>query len=165
MFVCSFQVFSYFLFFFFFLMIRRPPRSTLFPYTTLFRSHRQRRPSPDRAKRTHIRTEGLPRKTLPDAEPGTGNESIAARGAKKFGSSPPPNCSASASERRFDSVPSSRPVRRGGAGCMERRWTGIRRQRLLRWGPPDRRPRAAPSRACSRPAQRPPRRPAQEHPI
>src|SRR2546427_5686047 len=29
--------------FFFFLMIRRPPRSTLFPYTTLFRSHASRR--------------------------------------------------------------------------------------------------------------------------
>src|SRR6266498_5485905 len=29
------------LFLFFFLMIRRPPRSTLFPYTTLFRSIRQ----------------------------------------------------------------------------------------------------------------------------
>src|SRR6266404_9115659 len=28
-----------FVFLFFFLMIRRPPRSTLFPYTTLFRSH------------------------------------------------------------------------------------------------------------------------------
>src|SRR5256885_6199834 len=27
---------------FFFLMIRRPPRSTLFPYTTLFRSMRDR---------------------------------------------------------------------------------------------------------------------------
>src|SRR2546427_6207823 len=27
-------------FLFFFLMIRRPPRSTLFPYTTLFRSRR-----------------------------------------------------------------------------------------------------------------------------
>src|SRR5690349_22623482 len=27
---------------FFFLMIRRPPRSTLFPYTTLFRSRRAR---------------------------------------------------------------------------------------------------------------------------
>src|ERR1051325_11885010 len=27
--------------FFFFLMIRRPPRSTLFPYTTLFRSQLQ----------------------------------------------------------------------------------------------------------------------------
>src|SRR6266540_7394257 len=35
------MIFSYFIFFFFvffFLMIRRPPRSTLFPYTTLFRS-------------------------------------------------------------------------------------------------------------------------------
>src|SRR2546429_2798186 len=30
-------------FFFFFLMIRRPPRSTLFPYTTLFRAIAQRR--------------------------------------------------------------------------------------------------------------------------
>jgi len=31
-------VFFQFFIFFFFLMIRRPPRSTLFPYTTLFRS-------------------------------------------------------------------------------------------------------------------------------
>src|SRR3712207_6916347 len=30
----------------FFLMIRRPPRSTLFPYTTLFRSERRQRPEP-----------------------------------------------------------------------------------------------------------------------
>src|SRR3989442_8593677 len=30
---------------FFFLMIRRPPRSTLFPYTTLFRSRRRREQS------------------------------------------------------------------------------------------------------------------------
>src|SRR5436190_24374422 len=29
---------AYYIWFFFFLMIRRPPRSTLFPYTTLFRS-------------------------------------------------------------------------------------------------------------------------------
>src|SRR5437899_11830859 len=36
------RLFLFFLFpfFFFFLMIRRPPRSTLFPYTTLFRSSR-----------------------------------------------------------------------------------------------------------------------------
>src|SRR5215203_7126547 len=34
-----FLIFDLF-FFFFFLMIRRPPRSTLFPYTTLFRSRR-----------------------------------------------------------------------------------------------------------------------------
>src|SRR5256885_5410842 len=31
------------MYFFFFLMIRRPPRSTLFPYTTLFRSLSQER--------------------------------------------------------------------------------------------------------------------------
>src|SRR5256885_15423005 len=39
---CAFLFFEcyllYIYFFFFFLMIRRPPRSTLFPYTTLFRS-------------------------------------------------------------------------------------------------------------------------------
>src|SRR5258705_11010333 len=34
--------FSSYISFFFFLMIRRPPRSTLFPYTTLFRSGRSR---------------------------------------------------------------------------------------------------------------------------
>src|SRR6266496_5670265 len=33
-----FFIFPLISFFFFFLMIRRPPRSTLFPYTTLFRS-------------------------------------------------------------------------------------------------------------------------------
>src|SRR3712207_6958979 len=38
--------------FFFFLMIRRPPRSTLFPYTTLFRSS---------LKPTHRRTQSDPR--------------------------------------------------------------------------------------------------------
>src|SRR2546429_9956839 len=39
MFFFCFYAYTYIcLFFFFFLMIRRPPRSTLFPYTTLFRS-------------------------------------------------------------------------------------------------------------------------------
>src|SRR5437764_7586092 len=38
--MCTVHSLFLFLFsFFFFLMIRRPPRSTLFPYTTLFRSH------------------------------------------------------------------------------------------------------------------------------
>src|SRR2546425_8639275 len=35
---CSRSCYIHFVFLFFFLMIRRPPRSTLFPYTTLFRS-------------------------------------------------------------------------------------------------------------------------------
>src|SRR5256885_15093613 len=38
-FIYLLQYSFYFVLFFFFLMIRRPPRSTLFPYTTLFRSH------------------------------------------------------------------------------------------------------------------------------
>src|SRR5688572_31728545 len=38
MFDLHFVSISHFLFFFF-LMVRRPPRSTLFPYTTLFRSY------------------------------------------------------------------------------------------------------------------------------
>src|SRR3989442_13544802 len=62
--------------FFFFLMIRRPPRSTLFPYTTLFRStygrgrgqragrrvrcipgQRRVRPSSEPHRRAHLRSE------------------------------------------------------------------------------------------------------------
>src|SRR2546430_12707232 len=44
---------------FFFLMIRRPPRSTLFPYTTLFRSRAnvvwtRTKPDADKGKRSHL---------------------------------------------------------------------------------------------------------------
>src|SRR2546426_12405336 len=45
--------------FFFFLMIRRPPRSTLFPYTTLFRS------LPCRARRARRRARAAPRSRTP----------------------------------------------------------------------------------------------------
>src|SRR2546429_5391246 len=40
---------------FFFLMIRRPPRSTLFPYTTLFRSHVTDFMTPRRAQARVVR--------------------------------------------------------------------------------------------------------------
>src|SRR5437667_2746362 len=43
--------------FFFFLMIRRPPRSTLFPYTTLFRS-RAGAPARRRARRVRAAARG-----------------------------------------------------------------------------------------------------------
>src|SRR3712207_8658645 len=46
------------MFFFFLLMIRRPPRSTLFPYTTLFRSLRRA-----------LRARAAPRDVRPDAPP------------------------------------------------------------------------------------------------
>src|SRR5712671_1872752 len=54
------------IYFFFFLMIRRPPRSTLFPYTTLFR------PRPERlraARRFLPRDAALPRFTEPASVP------------------------------------------------------------------------------------------------
>src|SRR6266567_7311162 len=45
---------------FFFLMIRRPPRSTLFPYTTLFRSRQHRRPASQGGKEeARLRTFGI----------------------------------------------------------------------------------------------------------
>src|SRR5256885_8624722 len=53
--------------FFFFLMIRRPPRSTLFPYTTLFRSRGRSRLVP-RADRAHVHEslDTLPARRLED---------------------------------------------------------------------------------------------------
>src|SRR2546425_9328058 len=47
-------------FFFFFLMIRRPPRSTLFPYTTLFRSWH-----PASSRRQHGSNEKIPVRLKP----------------------------------------------------------------------------------------------------
>src|SRR6266516_6305456 len=49
---------------FFFLMIRRPPRSTLFPYTTLFRSCRPAEGSP---QAPHRRTPVRRRRRFPAA--------------------------------------------------------------------------------------------------
>src|SRR5258708_13250941 len=62
---------------FFFLMIRRPPRSTLFPYTTLFRSPlppraaaaRSARPEGARSRGREIRLGDAARKRLRDRAP------------------------------------------------------------------------------------------------
>src|SRR2546427_11923568 len=59
---------------FFFLMIRRPPRSTLFPYTTLFRSR----------QREHLRSHGTQEHQCPAAPKGpelqqAGQECVIAR--------------------------------------------------------------------------------------
>src|SRR5260370_1033074 len=48
---------------FFFLMIRRPPRSTLFPYTTLFRSQFN-------SNRPRLVTSALRDRTITESEPG-----------------------------------------------------------------------------------------------
>src|SRR2546425_3579657 len=68
---------------FFFLMIRRPPRSTLFPYTTLFRSRRPAHPLPvsrrgaggrapharDPPRRPRLRRRARPRAQRPRLHP------------------------------------------------------------------------------------------------
>src|SRR5437764_8371870 len=55
---------------FFFLMLRRPPRSTLFPYTTLFRSRPARQQSQEPGTRgTSCPSRQLQRGLLPDREP------------------------------------------------------------------------------------------------
>src|SRR5438105_10169450 len=54
------------IFSFFFLMIRRPPRSTLFPYTTLFRS-----------SAPPVRACGAPSRTRQSLAPGSGSNSKA----------------------------------------------------------------------------------------
>src|ERR1017187_3848322 len=69
------SVLQWYMLFIFFLMIRRPPRSTLFPYTTLFRSERQgaspARQSQERAGRPHRRLTGIRQGPEPDRQ---GNE-------------------------------------------------------------------------------------------
>src|SRR2546427_11545962 len=64
--------------FFFFLMIRRPPRSTLFPYTTLFRSpcrpKRRRRKSPTTTGET---VKGRSMRAVSSVRPGKRKRAIA----------------------------------------------------------------------------------------
>src|SRR5690606_42121668 len=57
--------------FIFFLLIRRPPRSTLFPYTTLFRSHLRRRAPghPPRRDRRRPRRRGAGAGPAPARQP------------------------------------------------------------------------------------------------
>src|SRR2546421_7571202 len=62
---CSYSFLPPLLHFFFFLMIRRPPRSTLFPYTTLFRSDLSHDAQPllglcQRGEIAHVQTKALP---------------------------------------------------------------------------------------------------------
>src|SRR3989475_1466262 len=56
---------------FFFLMIRRPPRSTLFPYTTLFRSHSSRRRRTGDGRRVAVSLPPTQSRTTTSAPPPT----------------------------------------------------------------------------------------------
>src|SRR5258707_4067620 len=63
------------MFLFFFLMIRRPPRSTLFPYTTLFRSVKAGNP----VIFLRIGRLGILNSNVPSWLPMTGSRSLATR--------------------------------------------------------------------------------------
>src|SRR5439155_27347142 len=66
----------------FFSIIRRPPRSTLFPYTTLFRSVRGRKPETRQDRRAEFRaghSRGRARRLVDE---GRGVEGVACIGAR-----------------------------------------------------------------------------------
>src|SRR5262249_14756638 len=93
--------------FFFFLMIRRPPRSTLFPYTTLFRSRRApaaRRALPsggDEARHLEPRARGrAPRRAR------LGERHLFRPLVRTFGPTPPPrNDAEKPAQRNRDGLP------------------------------------------------------------
>src|SRR3712207_7218323 len=66
---------------FFFLMIRRPPRSTLFPYTTLFRSAAEGPPDP-----APVAAAGGAARALPDRDRGADRLRALARSGQARGS-------------------------------------------------------------------------------
>src|SRR3989441_11330086 len=75
--------------FFFFLMIRRPPRSTLFPYTTLFRSLAGRQAGdahagdPDPGLRAQVRPDDARRGRGDGRRRGDGGEEAHLRGGPR----------------------------------------------------------------------------------
>src|SRR5688572_18170222 len=105
-------------------MIRRPPRSTLFPYTTLFRSRRRRRrvvrrprPRGRHARRAHARD---------DEGSGRGPQNTH-RGAPRTAPGPAVNRIVfldDATAREFEPFALTRPVSelRAGTEIIRRRW-------------------------------------------
>src|SRR5690348_18208092 len=64
-------------------MTRRPPRSTLFPYTTLFRSDQRRRERPTRARRVVHRGRTRRDGAAPARRASVSPSAPAARGARR----------------------------------------------------------------------------------
>src|SRR3712207_8823304 len=64
-------------------MMRRPPRSTLFPYTTLFRSHERRDVLPPRADRRRGGPDRGPRARPRPADPAPGPAAVRAAARRR----------------------------------------------------------------------------------
>src|SRR5690348_8615819 len=147
-------------------MLRRPPRSTLFPYTTLFRSWRSHAPSgaPTDARRTRYGRFAPPYGPAPaDAECPTGPDirrprpTTATSWARRTRAAASPPAPAPANHRRIARITFYRPRgnRRRGGTCP--RWTG----RTGDHAPP---PGAPPWRAGTRLGRRPWARSARARP-
>src|SRR6266568_2232013 len=142
--------------FFFFLMIRRPPRSTLFPYTTLFRSRLTeggRTPSAAAspgisASAAAEAASGSPGTSRGRRRPRTSgtrsmrkrNAPSAAKAASQASKSPTPSSRTSDQRRATRSAPSSRngSSRRNGksarnAGTTTSGYASATRRRAIRW--------------------------------
>src|SRR5256885_11023873 len=100
--------------FFFFLMIRRPPRSTLFPYTTLFRSPRaQGTPGAGTAPRPRSRAPRRPRRA-----PGSARRP---RRAARPRATPRPAAAARRADRKSTRLNSSHLVISYAVFCLKKK--------------------------------------------
>src|SRR5256885_7583280 len=99
---------------FFFLMIRRPPRSTLFPYTTLFRSRH------GSARIPHARRQGVRHQLARPGDPGPAPDARQLLRAIRAGRERAAPRRASAPRHR--ATWARRPVRRTHAGIL---WTRV----------------------------------------
>src|SRR5260221_2744495 len=141
--------------FFFFLMIRRPPRSTLFPYTTLFRSWRQggRREADSACDVRSCRGKGWFRRSR-NAVVGCVPYACVIGAASDHG------VSRSAEDRKSTRLNSSHTVISYAVFCLKKKKRSFAAQRAVREpqlrlprGHPDRCGRAHTHRRCTRVAQ------------
>src|SRR2546429_4063227 len=85
-------------------MIRRPPRSTLFPYTTLFRSHYIRGRAPELCMATHLEDPKTFQRALPARV--ADSSSLAASNLASCPNRNPPSISSDRSEEHTSELQS-----------------------------------------------------------
>src|SRR3712207_2525173 len=110
-------------------MIRRPPRSTLFPYTTLFRSPERFSVPPDRGKQDDEVLHGAAEHRA-DNDPQSSGQIAELRGqSRSYKRSGTRNCGEVMAKddplvRRFEIVPVPQPFRRRGTAVVQKHHPG-----------------------------------------
>src|SRR2546429_1496195 len=116
----------YTLFFFFFLMIRLPPRSTLFPYTTLFRSKLEFLDPSNPLRRLHSDRERIVW-GLSVAEIGAPRERIALEPFEQLLDIDPGDHTALAEDRKSTRLNSSHGYIPYAVFCLKKKHLGVRK--------------------------------------